>query len=93
MDVSAPQDHLQRALAQVGRAVATKTTFPVLSNVLIETAGNGLRLAATNQEISITTVLSCDAEDAGRVTVDARLLTDFVNTLPPGPVRTDSRRE
>jgi DNA polymerase-3 subunit beta len=92
LDVSAPQDHLQRALAQVGRAVATKTTFPVLSNVLLEADTTELKLSATNQEIGITTIVPCEVSEPGNLTVDARLLSDFVNTLPAGPVRLSTER-
>lgn len=94
MDVSSPQDVLQRALAQVGRAVATRTTFPVLSNVLIDAEGDAVRLAATNQEIGITTWIPAQVNEPGRVTVDARLLSEFVNTLPHEPVQltTDAGR-
>jgi DNA polymerase-3 subunit beta len=87
VDVSSPQDLLQRTLAQVSRAVATKTTYPVLSNVLIDADGDMLKLAATNQEIGITSVIPAQVVEPGRVTVDARLLSEFVNTLPPDPVR------
>ncbi len=87
MDVSAPQDLLQRSLSQVSRAVATKTTYPVLSNVLIEAADDSLKLAATNQEIGIATSIPAQVNEAGRMTVDARLLSEFVNTLPAEPVR------
>jgi DNA polymerase III subunit beta len=87
LDVSSPQDLLQRTLAQVSRAVATKTTYPVLSNVLIDADGDMLKLAATNQEIGITSVIPAQVVEPGRVTVDARLLSEFVNTLPPEPVR------
>jgi DNA polymerase III subunit beta len=94
VDVSSPQDLLQRALAQVGRAVATRTTFPVLSNVLLDAEGDTLRLAATNQEIGITTWIPAQVNESGQVTVDARLLSEFVNTLPHEPVRlsTDTGR-
>jgi DNA polymerase-3 subunit beta len=87
VDVSAPQDLLQRSLSQVSRAVATKTTYPVLSNVLIEAADDSLKLAATNQEIGIATSIPAQVNEAGRMTVDARLLSEFVNTLPAEPVR------
>src|SRR5215218_2515345 len=87
VDVSSPQDLLQRTLAQVSRAVATKTTYPVLSNVLIDADGDMLKLAATNQEIGITSVIPAQVDEPGRVTVDARLLSEFVNTLPSEPVR------
>jgi DNA polymerase III subunit beta len=87
VDVSSPQDLLQRTLAQVSRAVATKTTYPVLSNVLIDADGGTLTLAATNQEIGITSMIPAQVDEPGRVTVDARLLSEFVNTLPSEPVR------
>ena len=87
VDVSSRQDLLQRTLAQVTRAVATKTTYPVLSNVLIDADGELLKLAATNQEIGITSTIPAQVEEPGRVTVDARLLSDFVNTLPSEAVR------
>jgi DNA polymerase-3 subunit beta len=87
VDVSSPQDLLQRALSQVSRAVASKTTFPVLSNVLIEADGDTLKLAATNQEIGITSWISAQVDEPGKVTVDARLLSEFVNTLPAAPVK------
>jgi DNA polymerase III subunit beta len=87
VDVSSPQELLQRTLAQVSRAVATKTTYPVLSNVLIDADGETLKLAATNQEIGITSMIPAQVDEPGRVTVDARLLSEFVNTLPSEPVR------
>ena len=87
MDVSAPQDLLQRSLSQVSRAVATKTTYPVLSNVLIEAVDDMLKLAATNQEIGISTSIPAQVTEPGSMTVDARLLSEFVNTLPSEPVR------
>ncbi len=86
MKVSCLQENLQRALAQVSRAVATKTALPVLSNVLLATDGGRLRIAATNLEIGITTWIGASIDEEGRVTVDARLLSEFVNTLPNAPV-------
>lgn len=87
MDVACTQEQLQRALALVSRAVASKTSLPVLSNVLIGSDGDRLRIAATNLEIGITTSIEADVKDGGQVSVDARLLADFVNTLPAGTVR------
>ena len=84
--VSCLQENLQRALAQVSRAVATKTALPVLSNVLLATEDGRLRIAATNLEIGITTWVGASIEEEGKITVDARLLSEFVNTLPNAPV-------
>ena len=87
MKVSCLQDQLQRAIAQVSRAVASKTALPVLSNVLIATDDGRLKISATNLEIGITTWIGASIEGEGRTTVDARLLNEFVSTLPNGPVQ------
>ncbi|MDQ4099621.1 MAG: DNA polymerase III subunit beta, partial [Chloroflexota bacterium] len=94
MKVSCLQENLQRALSRVSRAVATRTALPVLSNVLLTTDGERLRVAATNLEIGITTWVDAAVREEGRITVDARLLNEFVNTLPAGEVSlvTDTAR-
>ena len=88
MKVSCLQENLQRALAQVSRAVATKaTSMAVLNNVLLATDDGRLRIAATNLDIGITTWIGAAIEREGKITVDARLLAEFVNTLPNAPVQ------
>jgi DNA polymerase-3 subunit beta len=57
-----------------------------LSNVLLATDGDRLRVAATNLEIGVTTWIEADIQEEGRITIDARLLNEFVNTLPAGSV-------
>lgn len=82
MRISCVQDRLSRGLAIVGRAVGGRTTLPVLNNVLLASDGDRLRLSATNLEIGITTWVSARVEVEGQLTVPARLLADFVNSLP-----------
>ena len=72
---------MTRGLGVVGRAVATRATLPVTQNVLLTTDGGMLRLSATNLEISMTTWVGAMVEEEGSVTVPARLLTEFVNSL------------
>jgi DNA polymerase III subunit beta len=85
--VSCLQENLQRALGQVSRAIATKTALPVLSNVLLSTDDGRLKVAATNLEIGITTWITANVETEGKITVDARLLSEFVATLPNDAVQ------
>ena len=82
MRFSCLQENLSRGLATVGRAVATRTTLPITQNVLIATDQAMLKLSATNLEIAITTWIGAMVEEEGSVTVPARLLTDFVASLP-----------
>ena len=84
MRISCAQEHLSRGLAIVGRAVGGRTTLPVLNNVYLASDGERLKLSATNLEIGITTWVPGRVEGEGQLTVPARLLADFVNTLPAG---------
>jgi len=81
--VSCLQENLAKGLSIVGRAVSSRSTLPVLGNILLEARDNQLRLAATNFEISISCWIGARVEDEGSITVPARLLSEFVNSLPP----------
>ena len=82
MRLSCLQENLTKGLAIVGRAVATRTTLPITQNVLLETDRAMLKLSATNLEIAITTWIGAMVEEEGSITVPARLLTEFVASLP-----------
>lgn len=82
MKLSCLQENLSKALGIVGRAVATRTTLPVTNNVLLATEESRLRLSATNLEIAISCWLGSMVEEDGAITVPARLLGEFVNSLP-----------
>ncbi|MBX3069668.1 MAG: DNA polymerase III subunit beta [Thermomicrobiales bacterium] len=92
MKVVCLQENLQHGLAQVSRAVATRTSLPALSNVLISTDEGRLRIAASDFNIAITTWVGASVEEEGKVAVDARLLADFVSTLPNDNVTLSSER-
>jgi DNA polymerase-3 subunit beta len=81
--VSCLQENLAKGLSVVGRAVSTRSTLPVLANILIEARDGELRLAATNLDIGVSCWIGAKIEDEGAVTVPARLLAEFVNSLPP----------
>jgi DNA polymerase-3 subunit beta len=86
MRVTCLQENLSRGLALVSRAVATRSTLPVLSNVLLQSEDGGLRLSGMNQQLAMSVWLGASVEDDGAITVPARLLSDFVAQLPEGPV-------
>lgn len=83
MKVSCLQENLAKGLSIVGRAVASKSTLPVLSNVLLATDGGRLKLSANNFELGINCWVGAKVEKEGAITIPARLLTEFVNSLPP----------
>src|SRR3954462_6229467 len=82
--LSVMQENLARGLSIVSRAVSSRSTLPVLANVLLKTEDAGLKLTATNLEIGIPYWVPGKVDEDGATTVPARLLTDLVNSLPPG---------
>jgi DNA polymerase-3 subunit beta len=86
MKVSCSQENLSRGLAVVGRAVATRAVLPITNNVLIAAEGSQLKLAATNLEIAISCWIPATVEEEGTITIPARLVSDFVNSLPSGRI-------
>ena len=84
MKLSVMQENLARGLQVVSRAVSTRTTLPVLANVLLKTEDAGLKLTATNLEIGITYWVPGKIDSDGATTIPARLFTDVINSLPAG---------
>ncbi len=82
MRLSCLQENLAKGLSIVGRAVASRSTLPVLANVMLATDKGQLKLSATNLEIGISCWIGAKVEQEGSITVPAKLLTDFVNSLP-----------
>ncbi len=80
MKVSCLQENLAKGLSIVGRAVASRSTLPVLSNVLLATDNGHLKLSANNFEMGINCWVGAKIEQDGAITVPARLLTEFVNS-------------
>ena len=84
MKLSVMQENLARGLQVVSRAVSTRTTLPVLANVLLKTEDAGLKLTATNLEIGVTYWVPGKIDSDGATTIPARLFTDVINSLPAG---------
>jgi len=82
MKLSCLQENLNRGLGVVGRAVATRTTLPITNNVLLATDESRLKLVATNLEMAISCWIGAKVEEEGAITIPARLLTEFVGSLP-----------
>jgi DNA polymerase-3 subunit beta len=82
MKLSCLQENLNRGLSIVGRAVATRSTLPITQNILLSAEQSRLKLAATNLEMAITCWVGAKVKQKGDITVPARLLSDFVDSLP-----------
>ncbi len=91
MKVTVLQENLAHGLNIVSRAVSTRSTLPVLGNVLVATDEGRLRLSATNLELGITCWIGARIEEEGSTTVPARTFTELVGTLSPYAGLTDQQ--
>lgn len=82
MKLQVTQENLAKALNTVARVAHSRGTLPILSNVLLKTSGGRLSIAATNLDIGITHFVGSKIEKEGAITVPARLMQDFVSSLP-----------
>src|SRR6476619_7616729 len=81
------REKLQEGLSAVAASVPTKTTLPVLANILVEATERGIRLSGTDLDIAVSTEVAADVETPGAITIPAKKLAEIARELPPAPVR------
>jgi DNA polymerase-3 subunit beta len=81
MKITCKQQDLSRGLSVVNHAVSSRSTLPILGNILLTTDGSRLKLSATNLEIGITCWIEAEITEEGTTTVPAKTFTDLVNSL------------
>ena len=86
MKLQVTQENLNRALGTVARVANARNPLPVLANVLIRANNNRLSIAATNLDIAITQYVGAKISEEGSITVPARLMQDFISSLPAGVI-------
>jgi DNA polymerase III subunit beta len=86
MKLQVTQENLAKALNSVSRVASSRGTLPILSNVLLKTVEGRLSIAATNLDIAITHFIGSKVSEEGSITVPARLMQDFVGSLPGGVI-------
>ena len=84
MKLECLQENLAEGLTVVGRVVPTKSTLPVLSNVLLSTRDGELQLTANNLELSVAHRVPAAIAREGEITLPSRLLSDYVALLDHG---------
>ncbi|MBA3559216.1 MAG: DNA polymerase III subunit beta [Gemmatimonadaceae bacterium] len=87
------REKLQEGLSAVTAAVPSKTTLPVLANILLETTDKGIRLSGTDLDIAVSTEVLADVETQGSITIPAKKLAEIARELPSAPVKISSAGE
>lgn len=82
MKITILQENLAKGLSTVNKFVSSKTQLPVLANILFSAGKGKLKLSATNLETGINYWLPAKIEGRGEITIPAKIITEFVSSLP-----------
>lgn len=91
MKLTVTQENLSRALQTVSRIASSRGSLPILSNVLLKTANNQLLVEATNLDVAISETIGAKIKTEGSVTVPARLMQDYVASLPSSTLTLETK--
>jgi len=76
-----------KGIMDVSKAIPSKTALPILENFLMVLKGNDLEITASDQELTMRTIVKVDsAEEEGSMAAPARQLLDLFKALPDQPV-------
>lgn len=82
MKFKVKRDTLNKGIEIIQNIITTKATLPILSNILIETQQNNLKLTATDLNIGISCVIPVSIQEPGAITIPARRFGSIVKELP-----------
>jgi DNA polymerase-3 subunit beta len=77
---------LLKQLQSVSGALSNSTVLPILENFLFEIKDGNLTISATDLQTSMTTSLTVEAKENGRITIPSRILLDTLKSLPEQPI-------
>jgi DNA polymerase-3 subunit beta len=90
MKLSVTRENLSGGLGAVAATIPSKTTLPVLSNILLQAQENRLTLSGTDLDISVSVAIDAEIEEPGAVTIPARKFAEIARVLPDAPVHVET---
>jgi DNA polymerase III subunit beta len=86
LKITCSKDDLVQALGVVSRAVSTRTSVQILSGILLEPHESGLRVAATDMELSLRATLPAQLAGDGSIVLPGKTFADIARLLPADEV-------
>jgi DNA polymerase III subunit beta len=76
------RENLQQGLGAVAGSIPSRTTLPVLSNILIEAEDGAVRMSGTDLDTAVTVRVPAEVAEAGALTAPAKKLQEIARELP-----------
>ena len=86
MKLICEKDNILKALNSVTKAVASKTTMPILEGILIQTNDNEVKFTTYDLEIGIEYVTNCEVKEQGATVVNAIMFSEIIRRLPDAEI-------
>ncbi len=86
MKFTVSKDKLLEGLQTVQNVVSTRTTLPILSNVLLQAGEGRVRMTTTDLDVGVQGGIDAQIERAGATTLPARRLFAIIRELPTGDI-------
>ena len=87
MKIVCYKDKILKAINSVVKAVASKTTMPILEGILIQTNDNEIKLTTYDLEIGIEYIMECDVQEQGSTVVNAIMFSEIIRKLPDTEIK------
>lgn len=91
MNFTITRQNLHNGLAAVSASIPSKTTLPVLSNILFEAEGDGVWMSGTDLDVAVRVRVPADVKEAGSLTAPGKKLQEITRELPDQPVDVSTR--
>ena len=85
------RQNLHSGLAAVSASIPSKTTLPVLSNILFQAEGDGVWMSGTDLDVAVRVRVPADVQEAGSLTAPGKKLQEITRELPDQPVEVSTR--
>ena len=86
MKLVCEKDVILKAINSVTKAVASKTTMPILEGILIQTNDKEVKFTTYDLEIGIEYIMECTVEEQGATVVNAIMFSEIIRKLPDAEI-------
>jgi DNA polymerase-3 subunit beta len=86
MNFTITRQNLHTGLAAVSASIPSKTTLPVLSNILLEAREDGVWMSGTDLDVAVRVKALAEVKEAGSLTAPGKKLQEIARELPDEPV-------
>jgi len=92
MKIKTPQENLVKGIQTVQNVIPTRSTLPILSNILIETQKDSIKLTATDLDTAISCIIPVSVVQEGSITVPSKRFGDIIKELPEEEITISARK-